>query len=140
MRLKVEVNTHERSPALPTVRVPLTVESAWWSGSAEVKTFQLAELVSTKVRALYQRSKGRDLFDLWLALTHGGVDARDVLAAFDPYRPEQYTSRSAVANLEAKLNERAFRADLDTLMIRPPGGYDIDHAAALVIDQIFSRI
>ena len=32
-------------------------------------TFKIDELMGTKLRALYQRTKGRDLFDLWLALT-----------------------------------------------------------------------
>jgi len=39
-----------------------------------VLTFEPAELVATKLRALYQRRMGRDLFDLWLALTHIGLD------------------------------------------------------------------
>ena len=71
LRIKVEVNTHERSPALPLANVPFRVESPWWTGQAQVRTFQLAELIATKLRALYQRSKGRDLFDVWLALTVG---------------------------------------------------------------------
>lgn len=68
--IKIEINTHERSPALSPIRHHYRVDSSWWTGSAEVLTFQPAELVATKIRALYQRSKGRDLFDLWLALDH----------------------------------------------------------------------
>lgn len=68
-RVKVEVNTHERSPARPLLGAPITVTSSWWSGTAQVRTFTTPELVATKIRALYQRKKGRDLFDLWLALT-----------------------------------------------------------------------
>lgn len=60
-KIKVEVNTHERSPATSTVRLPYEVTSNWWSGQADVHTFSLAELVATKIRALYQRRKGRDL-------------------------------------------------------------------------------
>jgi predicted nucleotidyltransferase component of viral defense system len=70
LRIKLEVNTHERSPALPLEQRPFRVESSWWTGEAQVLTFQLAELIATKLRALYQRSKGRDLFDIWLALTN----------------------------------------------------------------------
>ncbi|MDR1189646.1 MAG: nucleotidyl transferase AbiEii/AbiGii toxin family protein [Bifidobacteriaceae bacterium] len=66
LRIKIEMNTHERSPALALQSVPFNVESPWWNGTAEVQTFQLAELIATKLRALYQRSKGRDLFDMWL--------------------------------------------------------------------------
>lgn len=52
MRLKVEVDTFERAPARPPIRVPHTVASPWFTGSAEVQTFDLAELVATKIRAL----------------------------------------------------------------------------------------
>lgn len=68
MRIKVEMNTFERSPALPTVTKHFSVGSPWFEGSADVPTFALEELVATKIRALYQRRKGRDLFDLWLAV------------------------------------------------------------------------
>jgi predicted nucleotidyltransferase component of viral defense system len=61
MRIKIEANTYERSLAQPLQRVPFTVESAWFTGSAEVLTFSSAELLATKIRALYQRSKGRYL-------------------------------------------------------------------------------
>ncbi|MCL2668012.1 MAG: nucleotidyl transferase AbiEii/AbiGii toxin family protein [Micrococcales bacterium] len=74
IRIKIELNTQERSPALPLVHLPLTPGTTWWSGSAQVLTFQAPEMVATKIRALYQRSKGRDLFDLWLALTQMRLD------------------------------------------------------------------
>lgn len=46
------------------------VESPWFTGAAEVLTYEPEELLGTKLRALYQRKKGRDLFDLSEALTH----------------------------------------------------------------------
>lgn len=56
MRIKIEVNTYERSPAQPLERVAFNVQSDWFTGSAEVLTFSTSELVATKIRALYQRS------------------------------------------------------------------------------------
>ena len=53
MRIKIEMNTYETSPALPHSRLPYQVESRWWSGSADVLTFQPQELVATKLRALF---------------------------------------------------------------------------------------
>ena len=82
IRIKIEVNTHERSPALPVIHVEHRVDSAWWTGIGSVQTFQPAELVATKIRALYQRSKGRDRFDLWLALEHLHLDPDEILGAF----------------------------------------------------------
>lgn len=140
LRIKVEVNTHERSPALPLANVPFRVESPWWTGQAQVWTFQLAELIATKLRALYQRSKGRDLFDVWLALTVTGLDAEEVLAAFGPYRPVGYTSKTATANLTDKLKARDFRHDLDELASQLPAPYEPDEAADLVIRVLLSRV
>jgi predicted nucleotidyltransferase component of viral defense system len=140
MRIKIEVNTYERSSARPLIRTPFSVQSAWFSGSASVQTFSVAELVSTKLRALYQRSKGRDLFDLWLALTRLEVPPDDILASFGPYRPEKYTGQLAIANLVAKTRDASFRQDLDHLVHRPPEGYDIDDAAATVIERLLQHL
>lgn len=88
MRLKVEVNTFERSPSNEPIRVAYRIDSSWFAGGADVLTFTVNELVATKIRALYERSKGRDLFDLWLAMARLGVPASSIAQAFAPYRPE----------------------------------------------------
>jgi len=136
MRVKVEVNTFERAPARPLTQVHHTVSSPWFTGDADVQTFDLAELVATKIRALFQRSKGRDLFDLWLAITRLGVAPEDLVACFGPYRPDGYTARRAELNLREKLGDETFRRDLIPLVGVWPEGYDIDEAGALVIDAV----
>lgn len=140
MRIKIEVNTFERSPANPLERAQFTVESDWFSGDAEVLTFSTAELVATKIRALYQRSKGRDLFDLWVALTRLGLDSDAVLAAFAPYRPDGLTAALSIANLQAKLATNDFRTDLAPLLRSDVAGYDPEAAAVLVIDRLLARL
>ncbi|MFZ2964372.1 MAG: nucleotidyl transferase AbiEii/AbiGii toxin family protein [Rhodoglobus sp.] len=140
LRIKIEVNTHERSPALPLLHHEHRVESSWWTGSAAVLTFQPAELVATKIRALYQRSKGRDLFDLWLALDHLRLDPAEILAAFGPYRPAGLTAARARENLARKLNDRGFRTDLDPLVTAWPEGYGLDTAAALIGSELLDRL
>ncbi len=136
MRVKVEVNTFERSPARPLVHARHTVSSQWFNGDAEVQTFDLAELVATKIRALFQRSKGRDLFDLWLAITRLGVTPGDLVACFGPYRPDGYTARRAELNLREKLGNDDFRDDLIDLVGTWPEGYDIDEAGELIVDEV----
>jgi len=132
LRIKIEINTHERTPALPTIRVPFNLATPWWSGNSDVPTFQLAELIATKMRALYQRSKGRDLFDIWLALTQTDLSPEQVLAAFETYRPRGYSSIFAVNNLDAKLADPDFRHDLDQLIAQSVTPYDPDDAGTLV--------
>lgn len=140
LRIKIEVNTHERSPALPPIRKEYRVASSWRSGAALVPTFQTAELIATKIRALYQRSKGRDLFDLWLALDHLRLDPLAILAAFRPYRPTALTTARAQENLRRKLDDASFRHDLDPLIHTWPTGYDLDSAATLVADVLLARL
>jgi len=72
--IKIEINVEETAPDRPHVLVPYQVESEWWSGSADVRTFQVEEIRATKLRALYARRKGRDLYDLWLALRELALD------------------------------------------------------------------
>lgn len=140
MSVKIEVNTYERSPAMGLQRVAYSVDNQWYRGGANVQTFIVAELLATKIRALYQRSKGRDLFDLWLALTKLTVRPSDIVMCFASYRPHKYTSALAEQNLRSKLTDVNFRHDLDQLVSSWPEDYDIDTAAELVIDQLLRRI
>jgi hypothetical protein len=91
-------------------------------------------------RAIYQRPKRRDLFDLWLGTATLDLDPRDVLSAFAPYRPEGLTRPRAVANLRAKLADQRFRNDFTPLAAAVPGGYDIDQAADLVIGRLLNHL
>lgn len=140
MSVKIEVNTFERSPARPLRTVPFAIDSPWFGGAADALTFDVAELVATKLRALYQRSKGRDLFDLWLAITSLGALPNDIVAAFAPYRPHGYTSTLAEQNLRRKLHNVAFRTDLDLLVSEWPEPYDIEVAAERVIEEVITLV
>ena len=138
LNVKVEMNTFERSPARPTVTRPLTVRSEWFEGAADVATFAIEELTATKIRALFQRRKGRDLFDLWLALEHGGATIDGIIECFEPYRPDGWNVDRALDNLEAKLALADFTRDLDQLVGAGPEGYSLE-AAAEVARQVIGR-
>lgn len=134
------MNTSERSPAREYEQVRYDVDSLWFRGGADVATFAVPELVATKIRALFQRSKGRDLFDLWLALTVLRVDPEEMLACFEPYRPDGVTAGRAVQNLRSKLADTNFRADLTALVQAWPDDYDIDLAGDLVIATLLPKL
>lgn len=139
-KIKVEINTFERSPMLPLTKVPFAADSPYFSGRASVPTFQVEELVATKLRALYQRSKGRDLYDLWLALTELELDSGAILAAFPAYRPEGVAGAMMEGNLLAKLADHGFCHDVDVLVRTDAPAYDPQAAGKLVIDELVSRI
>lgn len=100
----------------------------------------MEELVATKIRALYQRSKGRDLFDFWLALDLLKLDPEKIIKAFDPYRPEATSSIQMIDNLETKLSDRAFLEDINNLIVRNDLGYDPETAGRLVIKRILAHL
>lgn len=136
MTIKVEINTFERSPARPIVRRNYRVDNPWFTGEAAVAWFDLPELIASKIRALYQRRKGRDLFDVWLAVRHAGVTSDDIAACFAPYRPNGWSVHRALDNLNAKLDDPRFVNDLDALIGELPETYTITDAAHVARDVV----
>lgn len=136
MKIKIEMNTFERSPMLELQRIRHAADTPYYSTSTDVLTFQAEELVATKIRALYQRSKGRDLFDLWLALVELELNPETIVKAFPAYRPDGMTRKSLLENLKAKLSDPQFRSDMDNLADLDKLHYDVDSAADLFIQRI----
>ncbi len=64
IRLKVEINTREIISFDPPTARRLEVVNPWFTGKADIPTFSPEEILATKLRALLQRNKGRDLYDL----------------------------------------------------------------------------
>ncbi len=142
MRLKVEINTREHFTELGHTDMPFSVENPWFTGAAEIKTFEIDEILGTKLRALYQRKKGRDLFDLWLALEHGLVDPHALIACFGRYMSEGGHSASRAqfeANLEGKKQATGFRAGVDPLL-RSAQPWHFEEAHEAVLTQIIEYL
>jgi predicted nucleotidyltransferase component of viral defense system len=120
LRLKVETSTREHLCVLGTRTALFRVDSPWHSGVANVLTYELEELLGTKLRALYQRKKGRDLFDLSEALTRlGGLDPSKVVACFERYLENEghrVTRAEFEENLAQKIDDRAFLSDVPPLL------------------------
>jgi len=142
LRLKIEINSREHFSELGLVRVPFRVESRWFTGAAEVNTFAVNELLATKLRALYQRKKGRDLFDLWLALEKGVVDPATLLACFQRYMIEgghEVSRAQFEQNLHEKRSAPLFRADLERFL-RPGLTWDCDVAMDVVLERLVAHL
>ncbi|MGO9248917.1 MAG: nucleotidyl transferase AbiEii/AbiGii toxin family protein [Solirubrobacteraceae bacterium] len=141
IRVKIETNIAETESFLPRIARPYTVDSRWWSGRAEVNTFQIEELMATKLRALYQRRRGRDLFDLWHALTDLHPDQQLIIDGLAHYmRDDVFTYREFATNLAAKLENPDFVADMDQLTADSSLPYDVQAAADLVMERLGSRL
>jgi predicted nucleotidyltransferase component of viral defense system len=119
MRLKIEINTREHFSVLGVGRRTFKVENPWFHGTAEVPVYQCEELLGTKMRALYQRKKGRDLYDLWLALNSTDCDPDRVVECFRRYMDHDGAAVSRAefeANMARKLEDPAFLEDMRFLI------------------------
>jgi predicted nucleotidyltransferase component of viral defense system len=114
LRLKIEINTVEPFAVFGFQEKHYQVENPWFSGGASIRTYELEELIGTKFRALYQRSKGRDLYDLWMAISKLNVDCNKVLEAFSYYNTKHNIKISRAEyekNLFGKMSSVDFLSD-----------------------------
>lgn len=142
MRVKVEINTREHFSVDGLQYVPFALANPWHSADELITTFTLEELLATKMRALFQRRKGRDLHDLWLALTALDPDEAHIIECLGEYLARTGASISRAefeANMAGKLTSSDFRTDV-TPLLRDPAGYEIDAAASLVHDRLIARL
>lgn len=142
LRLKVEVSTREHFSVLGFEDRPFEVRSRWFAGSAIVRTYPLDELLGTKLRALHQRRKGRDLFDLWFVGRAGAVDPARGVACFGRYMGHEGHAVSRAefeANLHEKLAEPSFVADVAPL-VAAGVEWESDAAAACVRRKFIGRL
>jgi predicted nucleotidyltransferase component of viral defense system len=142
LRLKIAINTREHLYLLPIQQTRFTVDSRWFSGEASIPIYSTTELLGTKLRALYQRRKGRDLFDLWQAQQAGKLDAPAVANTFAHYMRAEHHPVSAAEfalNLAAKMNHAGFLSDTPPLL-RPGIQYDPKEAADWLMQYLIPLI
>ncbi len=94
------------------------------------------------VEALYQRKKGRDLFDLWYALNNADVNVERVVDAFKYYMNAEgnaINQKKFIENAEKKITDMNFMGDTNGLL-RPGIVYDIMEAYKKVKKEILEKI
>ena len=142
LRLKIEINTREHLCLLPIQQTQFAVDSRWFSGEASLPIYSTTELLGTKLRALYQRRKGRDLFDLWQARQAGVLDAPAVADIFAHYMMSENNPVSAaefIPNITAKMNHTGFLSDTPPLL-RPGIQYNAKEAAEWLTQHLIPHI
>lgn len=121
IRLKVEINTREIDVYDRPHAIGFKVDNPWFSGEAEIPTFTPEEILSTKLRALLQRDKGRDLFDLAHALeVFDRLNTAGVASHFYRYLEKSGMSISraeAEQRMFAKLQNPGFLSDMRPLLM-----------------------
>ncbi len=120
MRLKIEINCREHFSVLGFTKKRYVVNNKWFTGECNITTYHLEELLGTKLRALYQRKKGRDLFDLYKALSLLNVDGLKFLDCYKAYMKFSVGSipsnKMFLDNLELKIHDPEFTGDTASLL------------------------
>ncbi len=133
-RLKLEISTTERVAILG--REERLLAAPDHNEPITISTYHLEEQASTKLRAVYSRQKGRDIFDLF----HIGafpLDERVVrkLTLYYFYHARMiFDYLTFQANLEEKLRRRGFSDDVRSL-IRSGERFDWEMASRAVLER-----
>ena len=132
LKIKVEINTREHANLLGIRNYPFEVANDWFQGRAEIASFEPEELFATKLRALLQRRKNRDLFDLNEGLVQLGLEAPKVIACFEHYLAHE-GMRITRANAEQRMLEKLTRNLTEDIAPLLPPGIVFADATALAI-------
>jgi predicted nucleotidyltransferase component of viral defense system len=89
----VEANVTERQPHRSVVEIPFSFPFRDTSVQTRIKGYDIHEMLGTKMRAMFQRRRGRDLFDLYWALTKSTspVDPSGIIESFQHYMQQEGT-------------------------------------------------
>jgi predicted nucleotidyltransferase component of viral defense system len=118
VKFKVEINTREHTSLYSLKKYPFGMESNWYKAETKIASFEPEELFGTKLRALLQRRKSRDLFDLNQGLTQLSMDSDKIIACFEHYLALQGMSinrASAEQRMLQKLN-KSLTEDISPLL------------------------
>ena len=134
-RLKIEINTREHLNIFGIQEIPFKVENGWFSGECIVTGFAVEELLGSKLKALYGRKKGRDLFDLYWAITHLDIDVEKLLFCntkqYENADQKPPTNKQFLRNMDEKLNDIEFTNDIFSVL-KP----DIEYEHAIAWEKV----
>lgn len=139
IRLKIEINEAEITAFDPPRAIAFKVDNPWFSGAADIPTFSTEEVLSTKLRALLQRNKGRDLVDLAHALEiFPKLNAQRTVDMFGEYMKQKPIPRwEAEKRMFEKLERRGFLADVHPLLTAEERERFDDAAGKRAFQQVF---
>lgn len=140
LKLKVEINTREHESFFGLKSYPFAVENDWYQGETNIVSFEPEELFGTKLRALLQRRKNRDLFDLHHGFDQLALDADKLIACFDHYLAlEGRPISRAVA--EQRMLEKLTRSLIEDIAPLLPAGIQFgDDDAVRAFERVWMEL
>ena len=144
LRIVVEANVTERTPHRSICELPFGFLFRKEQIETIVRGYEINEMLGTKMRALFQRRRGRDLFDLHRAISMPlqGFSSAEVMESFRHYLDAE-KSRAGRAEFTALLAghmaDPGFRSDMHDLL-RQGIEYDPQEAARLVQRELIDLL
>lgn len=144
IRLKIEINTRETEAFDAPTALLLEVANPWFSGEAAIPTFSREEMLATKLRALLQRDKGRDLYDLAHALeVFEALEVERVVKMFGQYLDltgQAITRAQAQERMFAKLANSRFLLDMRPLLPAAQADKLTEESSEEVFRRVFATL
>ena len=140
LKLKVEINTREHGSLLGVKPYPFEVENDWYKGKTVIASYEPEELFGTKMRALLQRRKNRDLFDLYCGLQQIPLDAGKLIACFEHYLALEGKPISRAIAEQRMLEKltRSLTEDIEPLL---PPNISFNHGDAVqAFEQVWKQL
>ena len=140
LKLKVDISTREHESFFGIKNYPFLVGNDWYQGKTEIASYKPEELFTTKLRALLQRRKNRDLFDLHHGLEQLSLNSNDLITCFNHYLTlEGKPISRAVA--EQRMLEKLDRSLIEDIApLLPVGVRFNDDDAMLAFARVWKEI
>lgn len=144
LKLKVETNCREHNSFFGLEYKQYEVNSSWFKGTCRILTYQIEELMGTKLRALYQRKKGRDLYDIYKVLdSELSVSIDKIIQAYKYYMKGEASGIPAtkiyLENIEAKMKDPDFLGDT-TILLQASEAYESGAGYKKVKELLLSKM
>ncbi len=140
LKLKVEINTREHNSLLGIKPYPFAVETDWYQSKTEIASFEAEELFGTKLRALLQRRKSRDLFDLHHGLEQLSLDRQQLIACFEHYLAIEGQGIARAAAERRMLQKLAYSLTEDIEPLLPAGIHFNEADAITAFNGIWTKL
>jgi predicted nucleotidyltransferase component of viral defense system len=140
MKLKVEINTREHDSLFGIRHYPFAVDNDWHRATAAIASYEPEELFATKLRALLQRRKNRDLLDLHAGMTQLRLDRAMLIRCFEHYVAMESKPITRAIAEERMLQKLTQSLTDDIAPLLPPGVQFGDAEALIAFETIWADI
>lgn len=126
-QVKIDIQREIESDSSAYQYRHIALDNPWYSNQASVRANTAEDIIASKVLASFQRSRPRDLFDIWAAVkadivTYEGVASR--FASYRPDSPERWNTGRVSRSLIDKLNAPSYIAEMEQISAYAPFAYD----------------